>query len=130
MEFDLTTTAVVFLALIGVGIGGLAGAGVMQTSTVLMMVLPSTVVFGLICLGIGVKAADMHAAGQDIPAIADHHEHCRGGMAAAQNLQLGLRFAAPAPLALSAHFSPHQGIDEVEASVQGLEGTTVDIEAG
>ena len=61
MEFDLTTTALVFAALIAVGVGGLAASGVMAPSTVLMMVLPSTVVFGLVCLGIGVKHGEFRA---------------------------------------------------------------------
>lgn len=62
MEFDTARTAVLFVALIVVGVGGLAASGVMATSTVLMMVLPSTVVFGLICLGLGVKYGEYRAA--------------------------------------------------------------------
>lgn len=61
MEFDLTTTAVIFAAVIVVGVGGLAASGVMQVSTVAMMVLPSTVVFGLVCLAIGVKHGEYRA---------------------------------------------------------------------
>lgn len=61
MEFDLTTTAVIFVAIIVVGVGGLAASGVMQVSTVAMMVLPSTVVFGLVCLAIGVKHGEYRA---------------------------------------------------------------------
>lgn len=61
MEFDLTTTAAVFVAILVVGVGGLAASGVMATSTVLMMVLPSMVVFGLICLGLGVKYGEYRA---------------------------------------------------------------------
>lgn len=55
MEFDLPRTAAVFVLLIVIGVGGLAGSDVMQTSTVLMMVAPSMIAFGLICLGLGVK---------------------------------------------------------------------------
>jgi hypothetical protein len=62
MEFDLTKTAVIFLALVGVGIGGLAGSGVMTTGTVLMMVLPSVLVFGGICLFLGVKHGEYRAS--------------------------------------------------------------------
>lgn len=62
MEFDLTKTAVIFLAIIAVGVGGLAAAGVMATRTVLMMVAPSMIVFGLIFLALGVKYGE-HRAG-------------------------------------------------------------------
>ena len=62
MEFDRTKTAVVFLALIAVGVGGLASSGVMATRTVLMMVLPSMAAFGLICLGLGVKHGEYRAS--------------------------------------------------------------------
>ena len=55
MEFDLTTTAIVFVALIAIGVGGLLVADVMATGTVLMMVLPAMVVFGVLCLAIGVQ---------------------------------------------------------------------------
>jgi aconitase A len=55
MEFDSTTTAIVFVALIAIGVGGLLVADVMATGTVLMMVLPAMVVFGLLCLAIGVQ---------------------------------------------------------------------------
>jgi hypothetical protein len=61
MELDLTKTAVLFVALIAVGIGGLLAMGVMQTSTLLMMVLPSTVVFGLLCLALGVGYGEYRA---------------------------------------------------------------------
>ena len=62
MEFDLTKTAAIFVAIIIVGVGGLAASGVMATSTVMMMVAPSMVVFGLVCLGLGVKYGE-HRAG-------------------------------------------------------------------
>ena len=55
MEFDSTTTAIVFVVLTAIGVGGLLVADVMATSTVLMMVLPAMVVFGLLCLAIGVQ---------------------------------------------------------------------------
>jgi len=61
MGLDLTKTAGIFVALIAVGVGGLASAGVMQTSTVLMMVAPSMIAFGLICLFIGVKHGEYRA---------------------------------------------------------------------
>jgi hypothetical protein len=62
MEFDLTVTAGIFAAIVAVGIGGLVAAPIpMETSTILMMVLPSTVVFGVICLALGVKHGEFRA---------------------------------------------------------------------
>jgi hypothetical protein len=55
MDFDGTTTLAIFIALIVVGIGGLLASGVMAVGTILMMVLPAMVVFGLVCLAIGVQ---------------------------------------------------------------------------
>lgn len=61
MEFDRNTTLAVFLALVVVGVGGLAGSGVMATGTVLMMVLPSVLVFGGICLFLGIRYGEYRA---------------------------------------------------------------------
>jgi len=61
MEFDLTKTAAVFVAVMAVGIGGLASSGVMQMSTVVMMVAPSMIVFGLLMVGLGVKHGEYRA---------------------------------------------------------------------
>jgi hypothetical protein len=61
MEFDRTKTALAFLALVVVGVGGLAGSGVMATGTVLMMVLPSVLVFGGVCLFLGMKHGEYRA---------------------------------------------------------------------
>jgi len=61
MEFDDTTTAGLFLGIIAIGFGGLYGMQVMEQSTLLMMVLPSMIVFGLLCLGIGVKHGEFRA---------------------------------------------------------------------
>jgi hypothetical protein len=61
MEFDLATTAGVFLAIVVVAVGGLAASGVMTTGTVLMMVLPSVLVFGLVCLFLGTKYGEHRA---------------------------------------------------------------------
>jgi hypothetical protein len=55
MEFDLTKTVLIFAVLVAVGAAALLGMGVMATSTVLMMVTPAMVVFGVICLELGVK---------------------------------------------------------------------------
>ncbi|WP_459194761.1 DUF7333 family protein [Halosimplex sp. J119] len=63
MEFDLPKTAAAFVLVVAVGVGGLIGAPIpMETSTILMMVAPSMLVFGLICLGLGVKYGE-HRAG-------------------------------------------------------------------
>lgn len=63
MEFDLTVTGGIFAVIIAVGVGGLIASGVMPTDTVLMMVLPSMVMFGLACLGIGMKYGEHRASG-------------------------------------------------------------------
>ena len=56
MEFDLTRTAVLFVLLIAAGAGALIVAPIpMGTVTILMMVVPSMLAFGLLCLGLGVK---------------------------------------------------------------------------
>lgn len=59
MEFDLTKTAAVFVALIALGV--VATTPMMTLGTVLMMVLPSMVVFGLLMLAIGVKHGEYRA---------------------------------------------------------------------
>jgi hypothetical protein len=62
MDFDLTRTAVVFIALIAIGVVGLITAPIpMGTDTILMMVAPSMAVFGLICVAIGVKHGQFRA---------------------------------------------------------------------
>ena len=61
MEFDRTTTFGIFLALVVVGVGGLAASGVMATGTVLMMVLPSVLVFGGIGLFLGMRYGEYRA---------------------------------------------------------------------
>jgi hypothetical protein len=62
MEFDLPKTAGLFLALVAVGVGGLAASGVMAPGTVAMMVAPSMLAFGLVCLAIGVKHGEYRAS--------------------------------------------------------------------
>ncbi|QCC47474.1 DUF7333 family protein [Halobellus limi] len=63
MEFDLPTTAGALIVLVVLGTGVLIAAGVMATSTVLMMVTPAMLVFGIICLAIGVKHGEYRARG-------------------------------------------------------------------
>ncbi|SIR88212.1 DUF7333 family protein [Natronorubrum thiooxidans] len=61
MEFNLPTTAGVFLLVIAIGVGGLIAAPMMTMNTVLMMVAPSMIVFGLLMLAIGVKHGEHRA---------------------------------------------------------------------
>jgi predicted lysophospholipase L1 biosynthesis ABC-type transport system permease subunit len=61
MEFDLTKTAALFLAVVAVGVAVLLVMNVMATNIVLMMVLPAMLVFGLICLGLGVQHGEHRA---------------------------------------------------------------------
>lgn len=62
VEFDLPTTAGAFVALIAVGVAGLYFSPTgMTTSTILTMVLPSMILFGLVCLAIGVKYGEFRA---------------------------------------------------------------------
>lgn len=61
MEFTQTTTLGIFLAVIVLGVGGLLASGVMGVRTVLMMVAPAMVVFGLLMLAVGVKHGEYRA---------------------------------------------------------------------
>ena len=61
MELDQTKTAVAFLALIVIGTGALLAMQVMPTQTTLMMVTPSMLLFGLVCLAIGVAHGQYRA---------------------------------------------------------------------
>lgn len=61
MEFDRPTTIGLFVAVIAFGTAALVAAPMMTTSTVLMMVLPSMVVFGLIMFAIGLKHGSYQA---------------------------------------------------------------------
>lgn len=63
MDFDRTTTAVAFVALVTLGTA-FAMAMPMGTGTVLMMVLPSLVVFGFVFLALGVKHGEHRAGGR------------------------------------------------------------------
>lgn len=64
MKFDLTRTVALFLALVVVIVGGLAGSGMMATGTVLTMVAPSMIGFGVICFVLGVKHGEYRARGR------------------------------------------------------------------
>lgn len=63
MEFTQGTTIGIFLLVVVVGVGGLLAAGVMAASTVLMMVAPSVLVFGGLCLFLGIKHGEYRARG-------------------------------------------------------------------
>jgi len=60
MEFDTVTTAVAFLALVAIGVGG-ASLTPMGLSTTLMMVAPTALIFGAIVLVLGVKHGEYRA---------------------------------------------------------------------
>lgn len=60
MEFDTTTTAAGFVLLVLIGVGA-TGTTPMGGSTVLTMVLPSLVIFGLLALVLGVKHGEYRA---------------------------------------------------------------------
>lgn len=61
MKLDVTKTVGGFVVLVAIGAGGLLASGVMATSTVLTMVLPAMIVFGLVCLGLGVGYGEYRA---------------------------------------------------------------------
>ncbi|XVH30789.1 DUF7333 family protein [Haloferacaceae archaeon DSL9] len=62
MDFDIAKTALAFAAVIAVGLGVLFVMPGMTTQTILMMVLPSMVVFGLLMVGLGVKHGEYRAS--------------------------------------------------------------------
>mgnify|MGYP007039267327 CR=1 FL=1 len=61
MEFDLPRAGGILLLIVLVGVGAVIGATPMQTSTVLMMVLPSMVVFGAVAFVLGVKHGEFRS---------------------------------------------------------------------
>ena len=63
MEFNLPTTGAAFILVIALGIGGMA-ATPMGMTTILMMVAPSMIVFGLLMLVLGVKHGEYRATGR------------------------------------------------------------------
>lgn len=62
MEFTLPVSLATLLAVVAVGVGGLLASGVMSGRTVLMMVAPSMIVFGLFAFGLGVKHGEHRAS--------------------------------------------------------------------
>lgn len=61
MEFNLPVTAAILLGIVAVGTAALIGMGFMGASTVLMMVTPSMLAFGLIALFLGIKHGEYRA---------------------------------------------------------------------
>lgn len=62
MEFDFVRSVGVLVAIVALGVAGLASSGVMQASTVFMMVLPSMIVFAAVSFYIGMKHGEYRAA--------------------------------------------------------------------
>ncbi|ADQ67898.1 hypothetical protein GL213_11595 [Halogeometricum borinquense] len=62
MEFNLPVTAGALVGLVALGTVGLIMMPAMQTRTVLMMVAPSMLVFGAICLVLGIKHGEYRAS--------------------------------------------------------------------
>ncbi|MDZ7730127.1 MAG: hypothetical protein U5K37_02870 [Natrialbaceae archaeon] len=61
MDFDAIVTGGIFVLVIALGVGGMIASGMMPTNTVLMMVLPSMVIFGALLLGVGIKHGQYRA---------------------------------------------------------------------
>ncbi|RQG98436.1 DUF7333 family protein [Natrarchaeobius oligotrophus] len=61
MEFDLAKTVVAFALVVALGAAAMLATPMMATDTVLMMVVPSMIVFGAIALVIGVKHGEYRA---------------------------------------------------------------------
>ena len=61
MDFDRVTTGVAFVIVVAIATG-VTVTTPMDTSTVLMMVLPSIVVFGLVVLALGVKHGEYRSS--------------------------------------------------------------------
>lgn len=63
MEFNAAVTYGALVGLVVLGTAALIAMGVMATGTVLMMVAPSMLVFGAICLVLGIKHGEYRARG-------------------------------------------------------------------
>lgn len=61
MEFTLPVSLGALLAIVVVGVAGLAGSGMMALETTLMMVAPSMLVFGLVAFALGAKYGEYRA---------------------------------------------------------------------
>jgi hypothetical protein len=64
MEFNATVTYGALVGLVVLGAAALVAAPIpMGTSTILMMVAPSMLVFGAVCLFLGIKHGEYRARG-------------------------------------------------------------------
>ena len=63
MEFNAAVTYGALVGLVVLGTAALVVAEVMATSTVLMMVTPAMLVFGTVCLFLGIKHGEYRARG-------------------------------------------------------------------
>jgi len=61
MDFDLPHALGLLVAVIAFGVGGLLASGTMPAGIIMMMVLPSMVVFAAIAFGLGVKHGEYRA---------------------------------------------------------------------
>ena len=61
MAFDLVKSVGLLLTTVAIAIAGLASAGFMELSTILMMVLPSVLVFAAIAFFLGMKHGEYRA---------------------------------------------------------------------
>ncbi|MXR20483.1 DUF7333 family protein [Halobacterium bonnevillei] len=62
MEYDFTRAVGLLVAIVVLGVVGLASADVMGTDTVFMMVLPSMIVFAVVSFFLGMKHGEYRAA--------------------------------------------------------------------
>ncbi|MFC3477109.1 DUF7333 family protein [Halobacterium litoreum] len=62
MEFDFVRSVGVLVAIVVVGIAGLAAMDVMQTDTLFMMVLPSMIAFAVVSFFLGMKHGEFRAS--------------------------------------------------------------------
>ncbi|MDS0293417.1 DUF7333 family protein [Halogeometricum luteum] len=63
MEFNAAVTYGALVGLVVLGTVGLIAMGAMGTGTILMMVAPSMLVFGAVCLALGIKHGEYRACG-------------------------------------------------------------------
>jgi len=61
MEFNRNTTLGVFFGLVVLGMGGLFAFDVMAQQILFMMVLPSVLIFGGLCLLLGMRFGEYRA---------------------------------------------------------------------
>ena len=63
MEFNAAVTYGSLVGLVVLGTVSVVVSGVMATGTILMMVAPSMLVFGAVCLVLGIKHGEYRARG-------------------------------------------------------------------